>query len=71
MNDNLKDETAKPILIHMTLHTVKWRQRTDGKGEELSRAAYPKADAARDNPGALLRGTGVRGQQELAEGKGD
>ena len=71
MNDNLKDETAKPILIHMQLHTVKWRPRTDRKGEELSRAAYPKVDAARDNRGALLRGPGVRGQQERAEGKDD
>lgn len=63
MNDNFKDETAKPIRIHMKLHTVKWKQRIDGKGEELWRGAYPRVDAARENPGAPLRGTGVQGHR--------
>ena len=67
MNDNLKDETAKPIRIHMKLHTVKWRQRIDGKGEELLRAAHPRVNAARENPGAPLRGTGGQGRKELRQ----
>lgn len=42
MNGNLKDVIAKPILIPMKLHTMKWRRGTDMKGKELARAACPK-----------------------------